>query len=308
VILGQASRDRAGIRASSERHQPVRHDPQELAADGIRTLPGSLNEAIAEMERSELVALPRRPRLRVVHFATSEPSGPHTKHISASSSSTLPPLCSGRTRTRHHPRRQEVVEPLLAIRPVLRVTVALTGRLSVESLGPSEHVDSDEPKTVSGRSSARRVTHKEPSPLPVGPEPRGPLRPSSSSSTPAGSRLELREDHFDDFCLTTAPTVELVARLAHLFWRTGRGLHSELVEHGPLVLNLETYQQWWPGGPDLTYMEYELLRFLAARPGKVFTRETLLSRVWGYEYYGGARTVDVHVRDYAPSSAKNMPT
>ena len=47
---------------------------------------------------------------------------------------------------------------------------------------------------------------------------------------------------------------------------------------------------------DLTYMEYELLRFLAAHPAKVFTRETLLSRVWGYEYYGGARTVDVHVR------------
>jgi DNA-binding response OmpR family regulator len=43
-------------------------------------------------------------------------------------------------------------------------------------------------------------------------------------------------------------------------------------------------------------MEYELLRFLAGHPAKVFTRETLLSRVWGYEYYGGARTVDVHVR------------
>jgi DNA-binding response OmpR family regulator len=43
-------------------------------------------------------------------------------------------------------------------------------------------------------------------------------------------------------------------------------------------------------------MEYQLLRFLATHPGKVFTRETLLSRVWGYEYYGGARTVDVHVR------------
>jgi hypothetical protein len=43
-------------------------------------------------------------------------------------------------------------------------------------------------------------------------------------------------------------------------------------------------------------MEYELLKFLASHPGKVFTRETLLSRVWGYEYYGGARTVDVHVR------------
>ena len=47
---------------------------------------------------------------------------------------------------------------------------------------------------------------------------------------------------------------------------------------------------------DLTYMEHELLKFFATHPGKVFTRETLLSRVWGYEYYGGARTVDVHIR------------
>ena len=53
----------------------------------------------------------------------------------------------------------------------------------------------------------------------------------------------------------------------------------------------------WRGSPlDLTYMEYELLKFLATNPGKVFTREILLSRVWGYEYYGGARTVDVHIR------------
>ena len=43
-------------------------------------------------------------------------------------------------------------------------------------------------------------------------------------------------------------------------------------------------------------MEYELLRFLASSPGQVFTREVLLSRVWGYEYFGGARTVDVHIR------------
>ncbi len=47
---------------------------------------------------------------------------------------------------------------------------------------------------------------------------------------------------------------------------------------------------------DLTYMEYELLKFFATHSSKVFTREQLLSRVWGYEYYGGARTVDVHVR------------
>ena len=71
----------------------------------------------------------------------------------------------------------------------------------------------------------------------------------------------------------------------------------ELVTYGELVLNLETYQAVIDGEPlDLTYMEYELLKFLAQHPGKVFTRETLLSRVWGYEYYGGARTVDVHIR------------
>jgi len=74
-------------------------------------------------------------------------------------------------------------------------------------------------------------------------------------------------------------------------------LHAELIEHGALVLNLETYQAAVAGRVlDLTYMEYELLRFLAGHPAKVFTRETLLSRVWGYEYYGGARTVDVHIR------------
>jgi DNA-binding response OmpR family regulator len=111
------------------------------------------------------------------------------------------------------------------------------------------------------------------------------------------AELELREDLFDDFCLAPFHARELEARLAHLFWRTGRGTRPELVEYGPLVLNLETYQAAVGGRPlDLTYMEYELLKFLATHPGKVFTRETLLSRVWGYEYYGGARTVDVHIR------------
>ena len=109
--------------------------------------------------------------------------------------------------------------------------------------------------------------------------------------------LELREDLFDDLCLEPVNADELSARLAHLFWRTGRGLRPDLLEHGPLVLNLETYQASIANRPlDLTYMEYELLKFLAQHPGKVFTREILLSRVWGYEYYGGARTVDVHIR------------
>ena len=109
--------------------------------------------------------------------------------------------------------------------------------------------------------------------------------------------LALRDDLYDDFCLAPMRQPELVARLKHLFWRSGRGTRPELVEYGPLVLNLETYQAAISGRPlDLTYMEYELLKFLSSHPGKVFTRETLLSRVWGYDYYGGARTVDVHVR------------
>jgi DNA-binding response OmpR family regulator len=109
--------------------------------------------------------------------------------------------------------------------------------------------------------------------------------------------LELRDDLFDDFVLAPVRSIELDARLKHLFFRTGRGTRPELIEYGPLALNLETYQAAISGKPlDLTYMEYELLKFLAAHPGKVFTRETLLSRVWGYDYYGGARTVDVHIR------------
>jgi len=111
------------------------------------------------------------------------------------------------------------------------------------------------------------------------------------------SQLELRDELYDDFCLTPFQPRELEARLRHLFWRQGQGTRAELIEHGDLVLNVETYQAAIGGKPlDLTYMEYELLKFLASHPGKVFNRETLLSRVWGYDYFGGARTVDVHVR------------
>lgn len=111
------------------------------------------------------------------------------------------------------------------------------------------------------------------------------------------TELNLRDDLFDDFLIGPVDAGELDVRLKHLLWRSGRGLLPEIIEYGPLLLNLETYQATISGRVmDLTYMEYELLKFLSSRPGKVFTRETLLSRVWGYEYYGGARTVDVHVR------------
>jgi DNA-binding response OmpR family regulator len=111
--------------------------------------------------------------------------------------------------------------------------------------------------------------------------------------------LELRDDLYDDFCLSPFHPSELEARLRHLMWASGATpvARADIVEYGELVLNLETYQATIAKRPlDLTYMEYELLKFLAQNPGKVFTREILLSRVWGYEYYGGARTVDVHIR------------
>jgi len=131
------------------------------------------------------------------------------------------------------------------------------------------------------------------------------LRKQHGSSVPvlllvSGAQLdelEHRDDLFDDFCLAPFHPAELEARLRHLLASDTDVQQADLVEYGELVLNLETYQASISGRPlDMTYMEYELLKFLAQNPGKVFTREILLSRVWGYEYYGGARTVDVHVR------------
>jgi len=69
------------------------------------------------------------------------------------------------------------------------------------------------------------------------------------------------------------------------------------VRSDTLEVNLATYQVRVDGEPvDFTYMEYELLKFLLTHPQRAFSREALLSRVWGYDFYGGARTVDVHVR------------
>jgi DNA-binding response OmpR family regulator len=69
------------------------------------------------------------------------------------------------------------------------------------------------------------------------------------------------------------------------------------VRLGPLVLDVDSYSVTVAGRPlDLTYKEFELLRFLAEHPGRVFTRPALLREVWGFDFYGGTRTVDVHVR------------
>jgi DNA-binding response OmpR family regulator len=90
---------------------------------------------------------------------------------------------------------------------------------------------------------------------------------------------------------------ELRARIARARRRVHGVAGDDVVRIGTLEVNLATYQVSIQGRPvDFTYMEYELLKFLVTHPGRVFSREALLSRVWGYDYYGGARTVDVHVR------------
>ncbi|HWI72811.1 MAG TPA: winged helix-turn-helix domain-containing protein [Baekduia sp.] len=90
---------------------------------------------------------------------------------------------------------------------------------------------------------------------------------------------------------------ELRARIARARRRVNGVPDDNVVRIGSLAVNLATYQVAVDGKPvDFTYMEYELLKFLATHPGRVFSREALLSRVWGFDYYGGARTVDVHVR------------
>ncbi len=109
--------------------------------------------------------------------------------------------------------------------------------------------------------------------------------------------LALRESLFDDFSVSPFDREELAMRMRHLLIRFQLGDIRSTIAYGPLTLDVDTYQATLENEPlDLTYMEYELLKFLASHPGRVFSRETLLSRVWGYEYYGGARTVDVHIR------------
>ena len=101
----------------------------------------------------------------------------------------------------------------------------------------------------------------------------------------------------DDFVITPVNEDELRVRMSRLIWAQTGAEDGTVIRHGTLLIDLERYKVTVDGEVvDLTYKEYELLRFLASNPGKPFTREALLNQVWGYDYYGGSRTVDVHVR------------
>ncbi len=103
----------------------------------------------------------------------------------------------------------------------------------------------------------------------------------------------------DDIVLDTAGPAELDARLRLAIDRRAKVADPtpEHVSVGDLTIDETTYSAKLQGRAlDLTYKEFELLKFLAQHPGRVFSRSHLVQEVWGYDYFGGTRTVDVHVR------------
>ena len=105
----------------------------------------------------------------------------------------------------------------------------------------------------------------------------------------------------DDVILTTAGPAEVEARLRLAVGRLADSRDTapdaHVIRSGGLTIDDVTYTARLDGKQlDLTYKEFELVKFLAQHPGRVFTRQQLLQEVWGYDYFGGTRTVDVHIR------------
>jgi DNA-binding response OmpR family regulator len=102
---------------------------------------------------------------------------------------------------------------------------------------------------------------------------------------------------FDDFVLSPVVPAELYARLRQLDWRSAAFGSEEIIKVGELVIDVAGYEVYLHGRRlSFTHQEFELLKFLASNRGRVYTREHLLQRVWGYAYAGTTRTVDIHVR------------
>jgi DNA-binding response OmpR family regulator len=106
---------------------------------------------------------------------------------------------------------------------------------------------------------------------------------------------------FDDVLLNVAGPAEVEARMrlaqARLVAGRDDDPESHVIRSGDITVDEITYTAKLGGRAlDLTFKEFELLKYLAQHPGRVFTRDQLLQEVWGYDYYGGTRTVDVHVR------------
>ncbi|MEW6033280.1 MAG: response regulator transcription factor [Chloroflexota bacterium] len=107
---------------------------------------------------------------------------------------------------------------------------------------------------------------------------------------------ELNQE-IDDFLIEPYRKAELVSRVRRLLRKAGKSSEGEAITRGALTVNSANYEvRVGERRVDLTYREYRLLEYLARNPGRVITRETLLNKVWGFDYFGGDRTVDVHIR------------
>jgi two-component system alkaline phosphatase synthesis response regulator PhoP len=127
---------------------------------------------------------------------------------------------------------------------------------------------------------------------------------------PTGALAEFDPSlNLDDFVLETFRPEELVVRLKQAIFRGRGGRDQKVIKVGDLVIDTERYEVSLAGKRVLlTYKEYQLLVLLASNPGKVYTRESLLSQLWRYDYFGGTRTVDVHIRRLrAKTEAGNHP-
>jgi len=101
----------------------------------------------------------------------------------------------------------------------------------------------------------------------------------------------------DDFVMEPWDTTELIARVRRILNRKLDGNSKDIIKCGEVTIDPAKCEVAFRGRlVDLTFREYELLRFLVGNKGKVFSRDALLDKVWGYDFYGGDRTVDVHVR------------
>ncbi|WP_417510993.1 response regulator transcription factor [Microbacterium sp.] len=101
----------------------------------------------------------------------------------------------------------------------------------------------------------------------------------------------------DDVLLVDAGPAETDARIRLALARAEATAEPTRVQASGVTIDEQSYSAKLHGRPlDLTFKEFQLLHFLATHPSRVFTREQLLSEVWGYDYFGGTRTVDVHVR------------
>ena len=109
-------------------------------------------------------------------------------------------------------------------------------------------------------------------------------------------KLDNLEGLVDDFIIKPYNTKELMTRINHLV-KKDTDISTAQIRTSGITIDPDKYEVYVNGRlVALTFKEYELLKFLASHPGRVFTRDTLLNQVWSQDYFGGDRTVDVHIR------------